>query len=325
MWWMEAFYINSQGMEIIRESESQVEEEEGFKLLVLGLEEWDQVPLLWPEHLEQQSDWIERLRERDADELHTTAREGAITFHPRFERLSQNVHYICFRDIDEQRNVHPVRFFLTSSFFVLLGWNGINQERLAEWAERGILTNPLELACALGLRVVRHHQKRLEIIEDQMDVIEEEILTAPRTWQLKRIISLHRQLLGFKRSLNAHQSVFGRFKNIEKPKYGDQQEELDVEMQRVINNVRQTHEMIESLREAYQAAIDNRANDIMKVLTLVATIILPITLLTGYFGMNFDFMPFIHQPYGILAFYGLSIIIFLVVMLYFWKKKWLER
>ena len=322
---MEAFYINSQGMEIIQESEPQSSRvEEGFTLFVLGPEEWDQVPLLWPDHLEQQSDWIERLRERDAVGLSAVAKEGALVFHPRFERLSQNVHYMCFRDIDEKRNERPIRFFLTSNVFVSLGWNGGNPEHLTEWAQRGILINPLEFACALGLRVLRHHQRRLEIIEDQMDVIEEEILTATRAWQLKRIISLHRQILGLKRSLNAHQSVFGRLKNIEKPEYGDLQEELIFEMQRVINNAHQTHEMIESLREAYQAAVDNRANDIMKVLTLVATIILPITLLTGYFGMNFEIMPFVHQPYGILVFYGLSSIIFLVVVFYFWKKKWIK-
>ena len=325
MWWMEAFYINPQGIEVIREGEPKSSTaEEGFKLFVLGLEEWDQVPLLWPDHIEQQSDWIEHLRERAEIESRARIKEGALVIYPRFERLSQNVHYMCFRDIDEQRNEHPIRFFLTSNVFVLLGWNGIDQERLGEWAQRGILTNPMEFACALGLRVLRHHQKRLEIIEDKMDVIEEEILTAPRAWQLKRIISLHRQILGFKRSLNAHQSVFARLNNIEKPEHGSLQEELTFEMQRVINNAHQTHEMIESLREAYQAAVDNRSNDIMKLLTLVATIILPITLLTGYFGMNFAIMPFIHQPYGIFVFYGLSFIIFLVVMIYFWKKKWLQ-
>lgn len=321
---MEAFNINQQGIEIIRENELQSKAEEGFKLVVLSLEEWDQVPLLWPDHTEQQSAWIEHLRERDAVELGEKVNEGGLGFHPRFERLSQNVHYMCFRDLDEQGNERPIRFFLASKVFVLLGWNGIDQERLIEWAQRGILTDPMEFACALGLRVLRHHQKRLEILEDQMDVIEEEILTVTRAWQLKQIISLHRGILGIKRSLNAHQSVFARLKNIEKPVYGDLQEELIFEMQRVINNAHQTHEMIESLREAYQAAVDNRANDIMKVLTLVATIILPITLLTGYFGMNFEFMPFVHQPYGIFVFYGLSAIIFLGVVIYFLKKKWIE-
>ena len=254
---MEAFYVNLQDIEIIRENEPQTEAEVGFKLIVLGNAEWDQVPLLWPDHVEQQSDWIERLRERDTMELREKAKESDIVFHPRFERLTQNVHYMCFRDIDEQRNEYPIRFFLTSNVFVLLGWSGIDQTRLTEWAQFGILANPLELACALALRVLRHHQKRLEIIEDQMDVIEEEILTATHAWQLLRIISLHRQILGFKRSLNAHQNVFARLKNIEKPVYGDLQEELVFEMQRVINNAHQTHEMIESLREAYQAAVDN--------------------------------------------------------------------
>jgi len=321
---MEAFYINSEGLEIINGNESRSKAEEGFKLFVLGHEEWDKVPLLWPDHIEQQGDWIKHLRERDAVELGAKVRESAIVFHPRFERLSKNVHYMCFRDIDVQRNECPIRIFLTTNIFVMLGWNGVNEDILREWAQRGILTNPIELACALGLRVVRHHQKRLDFIEDQMDVVEEDVLTVTHPRQLKRIISLHRQILGLKRSLNAHQNVFGRLKNIEKPEYGDLQDQVIFEVQRIINNSHQTHEMIESLREAYQAAVDNRANEIMKVLTLLATVILPIALLTGFFGMNFEFMPFIHQPYGLILFYGLSLTILMGVMAFFWKKKWLE-
>lgn len=98
-----------------------------------------------------------------------------------------------------------------------------------------------------------------------MDLMEEEILLAPSPWQLKRIISLHRRILGLKRSLNAHQSVFERFKNIEKSKYGDLQGDLILEMTQATLSVHQTHEMhemIESLREVYQATVDNRANDI---------------------------------------------------------------
>ena len=325
MWWMEEFYISPQGIEDIQGSQPQSKEENGFKFQVLGAEEWDQVPLLGANDQEDQSDWIKRIREKDDDaKVRAKVRQGVLVFQPRFERLSKNVHYMRFLDIDEQRNDIPVRLFITPDRFVLLGWNGVNEERLTEWSERGILTNPIELACAIGLRVLRHHQERLDLIEDEMDVLEEEILTATRLWHLKRIIAIHRQILKLRRSLNAHQSVFGRMKNLEKPEFGDLQEELIVEMQHVINNAHQTHEMIESLRAAYQAAVDNRANDIMKVLTLVATIILPITLLTSYFGMNFEFMPFIHQPNGILIFYGISLIIILMVIMYLVKKKWIK-
>lgn len=308
---MESFYINSRSIEVIKERGQHSEAKEGFKLFVLDTNQWDQVSLLWPEHDTQQTDWIKRLQERD-------------DCHPRFERLSQNLHYICFIDIDEQRNERPIRCFLTPNVFVLMGWDEGTQDRVTEWAERGILPTPLELASAFGLRVLRHHQKRLDKIEDQMDLIEEEILIATHPWHLKRIIVFHRQILELKRSLNAHQRVFVRLKNIEKPSYGDLQEELIYELERVINNVHQAHEMIESLREAYQAAVDNRSNEIMKLLTLVATIILPISLLTGFFGMNFQVMPFLNQPNGIFMFYGLSVIIILVVTIYFWKKKWLK-
>ena len=325
MWCMEGFYINVQGIDEIRQSGPQSNAEEQFEFFVLGPDEWDQVPLLWPDHKEQQADWIKHLRELEAVDTRAKVREGNLAFHPRFDRLSKNVHYMCFRDIDEQRKECPIRLFLTTKVFVMIGWNGVDQEHVTEWAQRGILKNPIELACALGLRVLRHHQKRLDIIEDQMDVIEEEVLVVTRPWQLKRIISLHRQILGLKRSLNAHQNVFGRLKNIEKPEYGDLQEQLIFENQRIITNAHQTHEMIESLRGAYQAAVDNRANEIMRVLTLLATVILPIALLTGYFGMNFEYMPLIHKPYGILAFYGLTATIFSGILFYFWKKKWIQH
>jgi len=320
---METFYINPHGIKVIQKKKPQSGVKAGFEVFVLGPEEWDKVPPMLAAQI-QASEWLERLRVREAGELGKNIREGSLHFRPHFDRLNANVHYVCFRDIDEHKQERPMRLFVTSNVCILLEWNGVTPEHLTEWAQNGTLTTPLDLACALGLRVLRHHQRYLEMLEDQMDLVEEKILLAPLSWQLKQIISLRRKILVLKRSLNAHQSVFERFKNIQKLQYGDLQEELILEMTQATLSVHQTHAMIESLREAYQAAVDNRANDIMKVLTLVATIILPITLLTGFFGMNFKFMPSIYQPHGILIFYGLSTLIFLVVMIYFWKKKWLH-
>jgi len=319
---METFYINPQGIKVIREKKPSGVNE-GFEVFVLGQEEWDRVPPILSAQI-QGSDWLEGLRAREAGEMEKKIRQGSLHFRPHFDRLNTNVHYACFRDIDEHKKERPIRFFLTTNIFVMLGWNGITLEHLTEWAQCGTLTTPLDLACALGLRVLRHHQKQFELMEDQVDILEEKILFSPMPRQLKHIIALHRTILVLKRSLNAHQSVFERFKNIQKSQYGDLQGELILEMTQASLSIHQTHEMIESLREAYQAAVDNRANEIMKVLTLVATIILPITLLTGFFGMNFEYMPFLHHTYGMAVFYGSSACIFLVVMFYFWKKKWLH-
>lgn len=166
---METFYINSQGLQMIQKEKPQSEVKEGFEVFVLGLEEWDEVPPLLSAQI-QPEDWLERLRGREADELGERAKEGSLLFRSHFDRLNANVHYVCFRDIDEHRKERPIRFFPTPDVFVLLGWNGVTLEHLTEWAECGTPTTPLDLACALSLRVLRHHQKRLEIIEDQMDL-----------------------------------------------------------------------------------------------------------------------------------------------------------
>lgn len=320
---MEAYFIDLKGMKEIEEKDKHAAVD-GFKLLVLGRDDWAQVPLMWPDHQEQQVDWIKRLSKRDAEDIQRKDVGGSLAFQPRFERLTENIHYLCIRDFDQEGSERPVRFFIASNLFVMMGWNGQSQVQVQEWAERGVLPNPLELACCMGLRVLRHHQRQLESVEDLMDMVEEELLLSPEPEQLKRIIFLHRRTLELKRSLNAHQSVFERLKNIEKPVYGDLQEELMVEMQRVMTSVFQTHEMIESLRGAYQAAVDNRANQVMKVLTLVATIILPISLLTGFFGMNFDTVPFVHSKNGILAFFGFAAIIVVVVVFLLRRKNWLK-
>lgn len=320
---MEKFWINPQGLREIQHEMPQAGVQDGFAFIVLNLEEWEMVPQLLPEQI-QSSDWLERLRARNTEEMKKRDRTGALLFRPHFDRLNGNIYYLSYQDLDKQAKECPIRCFLAANVFIMIGWNEVAPEHIAAWAQCGNLRTPLDLACTLGLRVLRHHQERLELIEDQMDLIEEKILVAPFPSQLKRIIALHRKILSLKRSLNAHQSIFERLKFIKKPEHGDLQEELLLEMTQAVQFVHQVHEMIESLREAYQAAADNRSNDIMKLLTLVATIILPISLLTGFFGMNFESMPFIHQTNGIIVFYSLSLIIILIVFTYFWRKKWLH-
>ncbi|MFZ3371748.1 MAG: CorA family divalent cation transporter, partial [Desulfitobacteriaceae bacterium] len=192
------------------------------------------------------------------------------------------------------------------------------------WAQSGILETPFNLAQALGARVLRHHQSRLEQFEDLMDSIEEVILKGPRSTQQARINLLHRQVIGLKKSLNAHQAVFTRLANLALTDSPGSWQELVQDTQRELDNVRQTHELVENLREAYQAAIDNRSNDIMKWLTLLATILLPINLMTSFFGMNFEHLPLLHESYGMLVFYLASALIATVAFVFFWKKRWLR-
>lgn len=93
---------------------------------------------------------------------------------------------------------------------------------------------------------------------------------------------------------------------------------------RLFSMVQQLKEYSVQLREMHQTQIDIRQNEIMKVLTIVTTIFMPLTLITGWYGMNFSNMPELKSSWG----YGIVILVCGVVILgeiwYFKKKKWLD-
>ncbi|MHB8124125.1 MAG: magnesium transporter CorA family protein [Desulfitobacteriaceae bacterium] len=280
-----------------------------FRLVVLSDQEWDQIPKIFPKESNLSMDLL----------------TGNLAIHPLAKRLSPSTYLVCYRDIDSEGKELAISFLFSSSEFVMIGWNGITLEKIKAWAQSGILENPFNLAQVLGSRVLRHHQRRLEYFEDLMDNLEELILKGPRSTHLAKIIFLHRQVIGLKKSLNAHQYIFTRLANTITMDSPGIWQELVQDTQRELDNIRQSHELVENLREAYQAAVDNRSNDIMKWLTLLATILLPINLMTSFFGMNFENMPLLHKSYGIIVFYLASVIIAIVAFIFFWKKKWLRK
>jgi magnesium transporter len=89
-------------------------------------------------------------------------------------------------------------------------------------------------------------------------------------------------------------------------------------------------ELTESYRDLLTGSLDiyltqmaNRTNDVVKGLTILATIMLPLTLVTGYFGMNFDFIPFLKDPNGIWYTTAGLLIVSIGMLAYFKRKGWL--
>jgi magnesium transporter len=99
--------------------------------------------------------------------------------------------------------------------------------------------------------------------------------------------------------------------------------DLEDELLHVIENIDTTHHSLTDLSDQYLALSGHRANDIMKVLTIMATIFIPLTFIVGVYGMNFDHMPELHWKYGYHAVWGLMIAIFIGLIFYFRRKKWL--
>ncbi|MHB1652255.1 MAG: CorA family divalent cation transporter [Desulfitobacteriaceae bacterium] len=318
---MEKFYVYPDGL-AEEAVDTNILKQPGFWLTVMSLTEWDGLSsILQPGGPTTVLEWLKGLRP-EAGVKQARKNEGFLGILPRTERLGPGLIYVCYRDIEGHGTESPIRFFITPTGFVLIEWNGMTREHITGWAQRGLLPGPMELAEVLGSRVLFHHQELLEKLEDEMDYIEEGILKAPKQWQQSQIMTMHKRVIGLKKSLNAHQSVFTRLTGQAKTEDRRDWEELVQDTQRELDNIRQTHELVESLREAYQTALDNRANDIMKLLSLLATVLLPINLLTSFFGMNFENMPLIHWSYGIIIFYVMSLVIIGVSLWFLRKRKW---
>ena len=95
-------------------------------------------------------------------------------------------------------------------------------------------------------------------------------------------------------------------------------------VERVLSHVRRLGESAETAVQMHFSALGHRTNDIMRTLTVLTAIFLPLNLITGFFGMNFDDMPLIHDATGIWIAFGVMVVIGLGLAGFFWRKRYLE-
>jgi len=96
-------------------------------------------------------------------------------------------------------------------------------------------------------------------------------------------------------------------------------------IERVVHHVRRLEQSVETAVQIHFNAQSNRTNDIMRTLTVLTAIFLPLNLIAGIFGMNFDFIPLIHSNVGFWLTMASMGLIAVVLAVYFWRKRYLEH
>ncbi|MES2687207.1 MAG: magnesium transporter CorA family protein [Pseudomonadota bacterium] len=96
-------------------------------------------------------------------------------------------------------------------------------------------------------------------------------------------------------------------------------------IQRVVHHARRLEQSAETVVQIHFSAQSNRTNSIMRTLTALTAIFLPLNLITGFFGMNFEFLPLIHTATGFWWVAGFMILLVVVVVTVFWRKQYLAR
>src|SRR5690606_20622879 len=91
----------------------------------------------------------------------------------------------------------------------------------------------------------------------------------------------------------------------------------------VLDIIESLRDVLSGLRDLYQTTLDHRMNEIMKVLTIIGTIFIPLTFIAGIYGMNFDNMPELHATYGYPIALGVMVVLALGLLYYFRRKRWI--
>jgi magnesium transporter len=91
----------------------------------------------------------------------------------------------------------------------------------------------------------------------------------------------------------------------------------------IIDTIETFRDMLFGILDIYLSSISNRMNEIMKVLTIIATIFMPLTFMAGVYGMNFKYMPELEWPWGYFLILGVMITVAVSMLTCFRKKRWL--
>jgi magnesium transporter len=183
------------------------------------------------------------------------------------------------------------------------------------------------LAYALIDTIVDHYFVVLEQVGEKIELMEEELVTDPTPETLQTIHNLKRDMIFLRKSVWPLREVIGSLERGGTSLIGESvniylRDVYDHTIQ-VVDTLETFRDMISGMLDLYLSIISTRMNEVMKVLTIIATIFIPLTLITGIYGMNFKYMPELEWPWGYLMVWLALLVIAAVMLVYFRKKKWL--
>lgn len=164
-------------------------------------------------------------------------------------------------------------------------------------------------------------------IDARIEKLEEDILMHTKKSHLEEIIGLRSEILWLKKVLGPQKEVIAALNKRDLKLIDDQLQKYFHDIYENAVKIAEAFEtyrdLMGNLREAYQSSLAGRANEIMRVFTALTTIFMPLTFLTGIYGMNFDYIPGLDTPGGSIILLGFMLVLGFGMYYFFRKKDWL--
>jgi magnesium transporter len=183
------------------------------------------------------------------------------------------------------------------------------------------------LAHALADALIDNVMPTIDKMSDIAEEIEEEVIRNPQQSTLGAILKLKRSTLRIHRVMAPQREILNRLSRGEFPIIKG---EAQIFYRDIYDHLVRIEDLNQTIRDradnalaTYLSSVANRQNETMKVLSIVATIFLPLTLLAGIYGMNFEYMPELKWEWGYFAVLGLIGAVIIVAIWWFWARSWI--
>jgi len=174
-------------------------------------------------------------------------------------------------------------------------------------------------------RLTENDSARLEAFENDISDLEEQVMKSTSGDYIQKIITMRKRLMFLKKYYEQLLDVAESMEENENSLLNNNSikyfKMFTDRIDRLNRNIQNLRDYITQVREAYQSQVDISLNAVMKIFTVITAIFLPLTLIAGWYGMNFSDMPELHWPYGYVYAIGISIAFIIVSVIFFRRKK----
>lgn len=268
--------------------------------------------------------------------FHPLALEDCLTpqSHPKIEEYDDTVFIVSHAIIDLPDTIKvettTLFAFLTADCIVTVHPRPLRavsgtEERLSRYG-RLLADGPDRILHQLLDQVVDEYFPALDNLDEEVDEIQDLIFTRGSPAALERIFLAKQVVMALRRAVAPQREMLIGLANRRVPHVRPENQayfrDIYDHTLRIVDTLEASRDELTTLLDAHLSQVSNRLNQVMKTLSVVAVLALPLTIVTSFFGMNFEAMPLIHSPVGVWIATGIMLALVIVGMAYFRWKHW---
>ncbi len=268
-----------------------------------------------------------------AEELLVNTRKPRIDLYD--DHIYLILHFPALEHSHHGETLQEVDFIIGREFLITTRYDSIDAiHKFAKVFETNEILHTSPIGTHAGFlfyflikKLYRSLEHELEYIESELETIEGSIFSGKERQMVYQLSSKGRDLTDFKKALGYHEEVLESLELAGKEFFG---ESFIFYLHRVLGEYRRIHHQLsgeqaffEELRETNNSLLTTKQNEVMKTLTIMAFVTLPLSLIVGIFGMNLNGAPLSANPYGFWIIIAIMLSLFIVMLGFFKYRKWL--